>query len=239
MDLTADLLQSVSHRMRGSTGLTPTVLAQAAVDLLPVDAAGLSTLLEILRLPLGGSSPAASVAEELQTSIGEGPCLAAAVAKAACVADLAELTHRWPVYGEELVRRTPFRSVASIPLSTPDGEVFAALDLYAEDAHLSRRLDVAAITDHVAGPVSALLSICMADVHDVDLDDAMPDWYRVATSRRHHVWVATGMLVGRRRQATRDALALLRAHAYSLDVTLDELADDLVAGRTTLDELER
>ena len=125
MDLTATFLQIVSDRMRGD-GLTPTVLAESAAELLPVDGASISTLLEILRLPLGASGPAASMAEELQTSLGEGPCLAAAVARTVRVADLAELTHRWPVYGEELLRRTPYRSVASVPLATPDGDVFAA-----------------------------------------------------------------------------------------------------------------
>ncbi|MGI3780544.1 MAG: ANTAR domain-containing protein [Janthinobacterium lividum] len=219
--------------------LTPSVLSQAVVDLLPIDAASISSMLEVLRLPLGASSRAAQTAEELQTSIGEGPCLAAAVTRTVRVADEAELTTRWPTYGEELLKRTPFRSVASMPLKTPDGEVFAAMDLYAEDGYLSQRLDLDAIDEFVVGPVSALLSICMAGVHDVDLDQAMPDWYREATARRHHVWVATGMLIGRRRQPTADALAVLRASAYSRDLTLDELADGLVDGRLTLDDLER
>lgn len=218
-------------------GLTPAVLSQAVAGLLPVDGAGLSTLLGALRLPLGASSDAATTAEELQTSLGEGPCLAAAVTKALAMADLAELTRRWPVYGEELTRRTPFRSVASVPLCTPDGEVFAALDLYAEDDHLSQRLDAEAISEHIAGPVSALLGICMAQVRDVDLEQVRPDWYRIASARRHQVWVATGMLIGRHRQPTRDALSVLRAHAYARDRTLDDLADDLVEGRLTLDDL--
>lgn len=236
MDLTASYLETVSHRMRGA-GLTPAVLSQAAADLLPVDGAGLSTLLGALRLPLGASSAAAQMAEELQTSIGEGPCLAAAVSKSVAVADLAEMTTRWPVYGEELTRRTPYRSVASVPLSTPDGDLFAALDLYAEDEYLSQRLDVDEVDAHIAGPVSALLGICLTQVRDLELDRAMPDWYRLATARRHHVWVATGMLVGRDRQPTRDALSVLRAHAYALERTLDELADDLVEGRLTVDDL--
>lgn len=220
-------------------GLSPAVLAEAVTDLLPVDAAGISTLLEILRLPLGASSAPAALAEELQTSVGEGPCLAAAATRSTSAVDRAELTTRWPVYGEELLRRTPFRSVASVPLSTPDGAVFAALDLYAEDDHLSRRLDVDGIDEHLARPVAALLSICLAGVQDVVLEAAMPDWYRLATSRRHHVWVATGMLIGRKPQPTRDALAVLRAHAYAVDRTLDQLADDLVQGRTSLDDLVR
>jgi hypothetical protein len=238
VDLTANFLQTVSLRMRADS-LTPSVLSEAVVDLLPVDAAGISSMLEVLRLPLGGSSPAARTAEELQTSIGEGPCLAAAVTRTVSVTDQAELANRWPTYGAELTARTPFRSVASVPLTTPDGDIFAALDLYSEDDHLSGRLDVEAIDRHIAAPVAALLSICMASVHDVDLDTAMPDWYRVATARRHHVWVATGMVIGRRRQPTADALAVLRAYAYSRGLTLDELAGDLVEGRLTLADLER
>ena len=238
MDLTASFLETVSQRMR-APGLTPAVLAEAAAELLPVDGAGISTLLGALRLPLGGTSAVVAVAEELQTSLGEGPCLAAAVTKTVAVADQAELTTRWPVYGEELMRRTPFRSVASVPLSTPDDEVFAALDLYAEDDHLSQRLDLEAIRQHLAPPVAALLGICLAGVRDDGLSQAMPDWYRDVTARRHHVWVAIGMLVGRRQQPTRDALDVLRAHAYSLERTLDELADDLVEGRLTLDDLTR
>lgn len=235
MDLTATFLQSVSHEMFAEA-LTPDVLSRAATALLPVDGAGISTLLGLLRLPLGSSSEEARTAEVLQTSLGEGPCLAAAVAKTACVADLAELTVRWPVYGEELTEQTPFRSVAAVPLSTPDGVVFAALDLYAEDDHLSRRLDLDALSQYIAAPVSALLGVCLADVRDVDLEQEMPDWYRIVTARRHNVWVATGMLIGRQQQPTRDALSVLRAHAYAHDRTLDDLADDLVEGRLTLDD---
>ena len=237
MDLTASFFQTVSRQMRDE-GLTPSVLSRAVTELLPVDAGGMSTLLGVLRLPLGASNESARTAEVLQTSLGEGPCLAAAVAKSTCVADLAEMLTRWPVYGEELTRRTPFRSVAAVPLSTPDGDVFAALDLFAEDEHLSHRLDLDAVDQHIAAPTSALLSLCLSDVRGVDLEQEMPDWYLVATARRHHVWVATGMLVGRRQQSTRDALSLLRAHAYGLGCTLDELADDLVEGRAGLDEVD-
>jgi hypothetical protein len=237
VDLTATFLQSVSLQMSVDP-LTPNVLSRAAAELLPVDAAGISTLLNVLRLPLGASSPAAQTAEELQTSLGEGPCLAAAVAKATAVADLPELTRRWPMYGDELTRRTPFRSVAAVPLSTPDGAVFAALDLYAEDGHLSERLDLDALSRFISAPVSALLGVCLAGVRDDDLEQSMPEWYRDVTARRHQVWVATGMLIGRHRQPTRDALSVLRAHAYALDRSLDDLADDLVEGRLTLDDLD-
>ncbi|HEY0238547.1 MAG TPA: ANTAR domain-containing protein [Friedmanniella sp.] len=238
MDLTASFLQSVSRQMADGS-LTPSVLARAATDLLPVDGAGLSTLLGLLRLPLGASDAAAQTAEVLQTSLGEGPCLAAAVAKKTCVADLAELTTRWPVYGEELVRRTPFRSVASVPLRTPDGEVYAALDLYAEDEHLSTRLDLEGVGAYISAPMSALLGICLAEVSDVDAAEDLPRWYQAASARRHHVWVATGMLIGSRGRSTHDALSLLRAYAFTQERSLDDLADDLVEGRLSIADLDQ
>lgn len=66
MDLTATFLKNVSEHMRAG-GLTPAVLAQAVAELLPVDAAGISTLFEILRLPLGASSRPATMAEGRRT----------------------------------------------------------------------------------------------------------------------------------------------------------------------------
>jgi len=107
--------------------LTPAALARAVVRVLPVDGAGLPTLANVLRLPLGASSDAASQAEELQTSLGEGPCLDTAEAQAAVVVDLADTQTRWPLYAEELAGRTAFRAVAAVPLRLSDGAVFAAL----------------------------------------------------------------------------------------------------------------
>jgi hypothetical protein len=45
------------------------------------------------------------------------------------------------------------------------------------------------------------------------------------------------MVMGMRAERTRDALSVLRAHAYSVNRSLDDLAADLVQGRVPLSDL--
>lgn len=233
--LTASFLAAVAAEV-GEEMLTPVALTRAAVRVLGVDGAGLSTMVSVLRQPLAASSEDSRQAEELQTTLGEGPCLDAAEAQTAIVADLAELEARWPLYAEELTGRTAFRAVAAVPLQAPGHGVFAALDLYSTGVQLTDALHPAEI-EEVAGTAGALLTACMTQIQDVDSPEAGPDWYRAASGRRHDVWVAIGMVMGMRAERTRDALSVLRAHAYSMNRSLDDLAADLVQGRVFLSDL--
>jgi hypothetical protein len=232
---TARFLLAVGQEV-GTGQMTPAALARAAARVLPVEAAGLSMMVNVLRLPLGASDDDASQAEELQSSLGEGPCLEAAEVQSEVVADLTDLNRRWPLYLEELSRQTPFRAVAAIPLRTPAGGIFAALDLYTTSEHLRDRLDLAEV-DQVRIPTAALLSTCVEEVRDLESAEERPDWYREAAGRRHDVWVAIGMIMATRAGRRRDALSLLRAHAYSQNRSLDDLAADLIEGRLLLGEL--
>lgn len=91
--------------------LLPTVLARAYLQVLPVAGAGLSITGE-LRLPLGSSDDVAAAAERLQTTLGEGPCLVACSANEPQLFDQAALSSTWPVFHDEFVTSTPYRSVA-------------------------------------------------------------------------------------------------------------------------------
>ena len=233
--LTASFLAAVAEEV-GEETLTPVALSRAAARVLGVDGAGLSTMVSVLRQPLAASSEDCLQAEELQTSLGEGPCLDAVEAQAAIVADLAELEARWPLYAEELVAKTAFRAVAAVPLRAPGHGVFAALDLYSTGTRLTEVLHPREV-EEVAETAGALLTSCVAQIQDVDSPEAGPDWYRSASGRRHDVWVAIGMVMGMRAERTRDALSVLRAHAYSVNRSLDDLAADLVHGRVPLSDL--
>ena len=232
---TAQFLKAVGDQI-GHASVTPAALARAVVSVLPVDAAGLSTLVDVLRTPLGASSDDAAEAEVFQTSLGEGPCLDAAEAQAVIVADLDEMAARWSLYAEELMSRTPYRATASIPLRTPDRAVFAALDLYSTSPRLRDRLDLAEVRD-VAVAVAALLSTCLDQVQERESREARPNWYRAVAGRRHDVWVAIGMVMASRAGRRRDALSLLRTHAHTLNRSLDEVANALVHGRLSLGDL--
>lgn len=232
---TGGYLTAVGHEV-GAGGLSPAALARAAVRVLPVDGAALSIMLDVLRLPLGASGEDARRAEELQTSLGEGPCLDAAASRRAVVADLDHLTTRWTSYGDELLSTTPFRSVAAIPLIEPGRGVFAALDVYSTEPRLSDLLDPDHL-DEIPRTVAALLTTCVEQIHDVDTPADGPSWYQAAAGRRHDVWVAIGMVMAGQARRTRDALSLLRAHAYSSQRSLDDLASDLIGGRVSLADL--
>src|SRR4051812_13950028 len=67
----------------------------------------------------------------LRTTLDAGPCLSAVHDGAALAADATLITAGWPVYFDELVRLTPYGSVASIPLRANGEPPFGALDLYA------------------------------------------------------------------------------------------------------------
>lgn len=228
--LTARFLQAVGHEV-GADDLTPAALARAVVQVLPVDGAGISMLTGSLRMPLGSSHDTVSRAEELQTTLGEGPCLTAAQTQAAAVYDTDELEERWALYTEELTAKTTFRAVAAIPLRAPGHGVFAALDLYADTPGLRDRIDLDTIDTDLAAPAAALLTTCVEQIAGVENPDARPDWYQTAAGRRHDVWVAIGMIMAHRPARTRDTLSLMRAHAYSQDRSLDDLAADIVERR--------
>ena len=135
--LTARFLQAVGREV-GADGLTPAALTRAVVQVLPVDGAGMSILTGALRTPLGWSSVTVRRAEELQTTLGEGPCLTAAQTQTSVVFDADDLATRWSLYSKELIGKTPFRAVAAIPLRVPGQGVFAALDLFTHDPKLTR-----------------------------------------------------------------------------------------------------
>jgi hypothetical protein len=224
-----EAVQAAQHR-RGQDELTPSVLAAACVAVLPIDGAGISMSQRQLRVPLGWSGSEAATAERTQTTLGEGPCLTAAAASAALVVDADALVDRWPVYGVELTRRTPFRSVASIPLGTPGQPVFGALDLYASRPDLSTVLILDEAVDAVGGPIAGFLSGMLDEVYEYEVEP--PSWWDQGPAvDRADVWTAVGMLIAANEFDDVDdtsALARLRGFAFRHDLTLDETADRLL-----------
>ncbi len=219
--------------------LLPVRLARACADVLGVDGAGLSVLSGSFRVPLGASDDVAAVAERLQFTQGEGPCLHAAVHGQLVVTAEEELQQRWPTFAHELFTRTPYRAVVTVPLmmapATP-----GAVDLFLRDA---AGVTQAVVDDAQAlsGPiVDALTRSRPADPTVVSRwgEEPQPAWLGGPAARdRTVVWVAVGMVMTEYDTGSLDALALLRAYAYSHDTTADHVADALVNGIMTLPEL--
>lgn len=228
-----EAVDAVRPRAGEGRTLTPSVLATAAVAVLPVAAAGISLSQGGLRVPLGWSRADAAIAERQQTTLGDGPCLTAAASGQVVVADGTDIARRWPGYYAEIESRTRFRSVAALPLQVAGQSVRAALNLYAEQADLVAvlRLDDA---ETVALAAAELLFGLLDEGYEGE-EGSLPDWVDARSALdRVSVWTAVGMMISATELDDADALALLRAYSYGNDLSLDETAARLVDRRLTL-----
>ena len=214
--------------------LLPERLARACAQVLPVDGAGISLFFAAdRRLPLGASDPTSAVAERLQFTVGEGPCLSSHAEGHVIVADEDDIRTRWPAFHDDLVSRTPIRSVVSLPLDDEFSEL-GVLDLYLVPPHDPGRLDLA-LGRAVAGEVTAALRATNGRT-SVDADG--PAWLDApAAGRRSLVWQAIGFVNTGLGVRSPDALAMLRAHAYGEGLTLDDLAARVVDRDVPLERL--
>lgn len=234
-ELAERYLGAVATHGGGDLALLPAVLSRACVDVLPVDGAGVS-ITGALRVPLGASADDVRAAERLQSTLGEGPCLAAAEAGEPITADLAELAARWPLFHRELTVQTPYRSIVSLPIRAADERPLGALDLYSRAPEADRALVRVEVQHEVVDEIARLLLVPLSTSTTQEPSD--PRWLESPpVHRRMHVWAAVGMLMAVGQQNEADALAVLRGYAFSHDQSLDDLAEAVVAREIDVLEL--
>jgi hypothetical protein len=214
--------------------LLPERLARASAHVLPVDGAGISIFFATdRRLPLGASGRVAAAAERLQFSVGEGPCLSAHAAGRPVLADEATIAARWPVFYSDLVARTPVRGIISLPLVDGLQQAFGALDLYLVPPHDISAVDLPDAAEVTRAVVAAFLA---AGRPSRSADG--PAWLDAPTAaQRAVVWQAMGFVNAALGVTSQDALALLRAHAYSDGRDLDDLAARVLSQEVPVGEL--
>ncbi len=209
----------------GRTEVLPALMARACVAVLPITGAGLSFTDE-LRIPLGASDAMAARAERLQTTLGEGPCLAASATSTPLQTSGAEMAIRWPIFHRELVRQTSYRAIVSFPLQSKDREHFGALDLYAVDSDAFSDLILDQVSAEVAEPIASILFDDPSTIYEQG--NRLPDWLASdAVMDRMTVWIAIGQLLEEGIPTNNEALATLRGYAFAHDTTIDELANQL------------
>lgn len=200
---------------------------RATAAVLPVVAAGISAFGKFRhRVPLGASDDAAALAERLQFTVGDGPCLEAHASGQAVLATAEMMARCWPAFHHELTARTPYRAIVSVPIvdQALGGEL--ALDLYYDRPDLTLKardyLDIGAAVAVIAAQLDA----------GSGLADPMapgPVWLNNGPGRaRSMVWTAVGLIDVALRVNSRDALSVLRGYAYSHDATIDDIAQSLV-----------
>jgi ANTAR domain/GAF domain len=217
----------------GATGVAEWLerLCLAALRALPATGAGVSVMTERgVRAVAAASDPVSATLEELQFTMGEGPCLDAFASRRPVLEpDLgAEGMRRWPGYSPAAHERG-VRSVFAFPL-----QIGAA------------RLGVMHVHRHSPGSLSGSAfarALTFAEVAVEGLLDGQaqacegraPAGLDRALHSEHAVYQAQGMVMVDLGVTLADAMARLRAHAYAEDLPLREVAREVVAGRLRLD----
>jgi hypothetical protein len=188
-----------------------------------------------MRIPVGASDDGAAIAERLQFTAAEGPCLDAHALSRSVLATETLIAQRWPAFYSGLIAGTPFRAIAAIPwpnrlkgAGTVDLLFHRSLDL--------ADLDLAQ-ADTVVAQVERILDT--ESVIQFSLLDPGPAWLSgPSANSRNAVFIAMGFLNVALEVSTPDALALLRAHAYATSRTVDDVAQDVAARRISADEMQ-
>ena len=214
--------------------LLPERLARAAAAALPVDGAGVSLFFSSSRrLPLGSSDAEAALAERLQFTVGEGPCLSAHATGRPVAADEATIRFTWPLFYTELRARTAVRGIISLPLED-ELHGFGALDLY-----LTEPGDVRSVALADALDVSReIVTVFRATDRRASPRGDGPAWLDAPSAeRRSLVWQAMGFLNAGLGIQSPDALELLRAHAFAEGIDLEDLAARVLDREVPLEAL--
>ena len=210
-------------------------LCHACVDLLDVDGAAISLMLEGSSQGTFGSSGGLSrQLDEFQFTFGEGPCMDAmrdGPVFAANIGDAAET--RWPAFvGSAMALGVG--AVFALPISLANSFV-GALDLYrhAPGPLLGNSL----VGGLMAADLAALplLDMITAEAELAISGDDGPAWKQLASLARVEVYQATGMVMAQLGLGPAEALARLRAHAFAQGLTSSQVAWSIVERELSLE----
>lgn len=183
------------------------------------DAAGIFMVEDERVATTAASHPIAVELDELQSTIGEGPCLEAiAHGRTIHAPDLSD-DSRWPSFGPA-ASRAGIRSVLALRL-TDDPP--AALNLY---GHLPTSFGA---TDRAQGLIFATLAgmALGAAGERADKDDQIANLHEALGSRQL-IGQATGILIERERITADQAFALLRRASQNLNIKIRDVAHTIV-----------
>jgi hypothetical protein len=203
-------------------------LCAACVDVLEVSGAGITLMSGRNAGPVCVSSERTGELEDLQFSLGEGPCQDAFASGAPVHApDLDANTARWPTFVAQAVD-VGFGAVFAFPL-TSDRSRFGVLTLYQDDAG---ELSTTQEADSLA--VAHVLTETMLSMQAASPVDELAQDLSESVAHRAEVHQATGMVAVQLAVSVEEAMARLRAYSYAEERPLADVAADVVARRLRL-----
>ena len=205
----------------------------AAVAALPVGGAGLSAMSRTAAShPLCSTDDISEQLEELQLTLGEGPCVDAFVRGSAVLTPdllITELQDHWAVFADAGLEAGA-RAVFSLPLQK--GAISpGVLDLY---ANIPTVLNAEELADALAFADLATLLLLDARIDETGapVDGALLDrGFEDLGGYRAEIDQATGILTVQLEVGIDEAFVRLRAYAYTQGRRLADVAADVVAHR--------
>lgn len=205
-------------------------ICRGCVANMGIDGAAISLLTSTAaRTTLFATDATAELLEDLQFTLGEGACMqAATTAQPVLIADMSDLTHtaRWPVYAAAVVEKAHVSAVFALPLQWGSTNL-GVLDLYRRSPGSLTRSELRSAVRAADTAATMLLLGLYADTGDE------APWDR-SWGNRAEIHQAIGMVAAQLRVSPSDALARLRAHAFTADRLLPDVAADIVARRLRL-----
>ncbi|MCX5237755.1 ANTAR domain-containing protein [Streptomyces prunicolor] len=222
------LVAEQAARRGGRAGVLD--VCTAAVAALPVGGAGLSAMSRTAAShPLCSTDDISEQLEELQLTLGEGPCVDAFLDGAAVLTpDLltGQLQDRWAVFADAALEAGA-RAVFALPLQV--GAISpGVLDLYAD---VPTVLDREQLADALAFADLATLLLLDARIDGTGGPAPADRGFEDLDGYRAEIDQATGILTVQLGIGIDEAFVRLRAHAYMRGRRLADVASDVVAHR--------
>jgi ANTAR domain len=208
-----------------------TALCSVCVKVLSVAGAGITIMGGDLAGPVCVSNERMAALEDLQFTLGEGPCQDAFHDRAPVLVPRLddEAFARWPAFITE-ARDSGVEAVFAYPLIAARSKV-GVLTLYqdfAGDLTRDQSDDSEALADILALTILGMQSAAPPGMLPKELDEAV--------AHRAEVHQASGMVAIQLRMPVGEAMAALRAYAFAHDQPLTGVAADIVARRLRLSD---
>jgi GAF domain-containing protein/ANTAR domain-containing protein len=207
-------------------------LCRAAGKALRASGAGLTVMADGgLRAVSAASDDAAGALEELQFTVGEGPCIDAyELQRPVLIPDVndAAMT-RWPAYAPA-VYAGGVRAVFAFPLQIGAARL-GMLDLFRAEPGMLSGDELALALTFAEVAVGTLV-----DGQDHSRGGVMEGWLDDSLGSRAELYQAQGMVMVQLRVHLTEAMARMRAYAFARDLRLGDVAAGVVAGRIRFDQ---
>lgn len=176
------------------------------------------------------SGPLGAALAELELTLGEGPGHRASSTRVAVLADqlLTGACEEWPVFASD-AREREIGAIFAFPLCL--GSI--CVGILEVCRHATGKLSLAELTDLslIASLATSALLLMQAGLDDGELFDLL----EAGDPTQLRVHQATGMVAEQTSLTLPDALALMRAYAVTHDLSLSDVAEQVVTRRIRMD----